>query len=148
MITLQLARKADECSAKTEVFSLAINKTSGGLYYNRPFDPGPLMTAVVNAHSRLRGAISQRILSRISSECLELVPEYRNRDENGNKKHAHRPLTGKRPMGAKGFADFVACCRGYKVSGSLKWSRNCFTTGAISLHICTRQKARRIPRYP
>jgi hypothetical protein len=53
MITLQLARKADEYSAKTEVFSLAINKTSGGLYYNRPFDSGPLMTAVVNAHSRL-----------------------------------------------------------------------------------------------
>ena len=50
MVRVQFARKADECSAKTEVFSFAINKTSGGLYYNRPFDPGPLMTAIVNAH--------------------------------------------------------------------------------------------------
>jgi len=53
MIRLQLARKADECSTKTEVFGLAIKKTSGSLYYNRTFERGPLMTAVVNAHGRL-----------------------------------------------------------------------------------------------
>jgi len=76
MITLQLARKADECSAKTEVFSLAINKTSGGLYYNRPFDSGPLMTAVVNAHSRLRGAICRRILPRASSAAKRIFQSW------------------------------------------------------------------------
>jgi hypothetical protein len=100
VIRVKLARKADECSAKTEVFSFSSNnKTSWGLDYNRPLDPGSRVVAVVDVHSRLQGAICRRIRCRTSSGGLELRSNYRNGWSSGKKKMP--PLT--RPkMASKG----------------------------------------------
>ena len=51
-------------------------------------------------------------------------------------------------MGAHGLVGLMECSRGWEDYDFLEWSRNFFTAGIISLHICIKQYAKRIPRYP